>query len=152
MQSTALNAWTQAGRLWVWQYADPRHGWRGWHMASDPDGCRSIRLLLDMMQGDGACHRSVMLAPVTQTLLAGVGYGGRVAPCRDRMRICFKPEAPDVVIETQPDRLVMTVGNWFLRKLVAGFTAVEVGEGDFGLRLSDNKRADIFMFWWPPRH
>lgn len=92
-----------------------------------------------------------MLSPVTEAMIDGIGYRQRcLHPC-DRVRICFEPDSLAVTIETQPDRLLMTVGNRFLRKLVGGSAAVETGDGDFGLRLSDDKRDAPIMFWWPPR-
>ena len=151
MTTQDLSAWKQEGRLWVWQYANPRHDWRGWHLSGDRAGCRSIQRLLDLMEGGVPCHRTAMLSPVTDSMLKGIGFGNRSEQPRDRMRICFEPDALSVTINTQPERLVMTVGNKFLRKLVAGFTSVEIGDGDFGLRLSDDKKAEPFMFWWPPR-
>ena len=56
-----VNEWVQEGRLYVWRYADPKRGWRGWHFTADPAGCRSVRNLLDRMHSGEPCHRTLRL-------------------------------------------------------------------------------------------
>jgi len=54
-----VSEWVQEGKLWIWQYANAKRGWSGWHLAADPEGCRSIRNLLDRASGGHECHRSL---------------------------------------------------------------------------------------------
>lgn len=149
--NNSIADWTQEGRLWVWRYDRPRHGWRGWHLSADPAGCRSIGLLLNRMEGGGPCHRTVTLSPVTEAQLQGIGYAGRCGTAFERMRIEFLPDAPAATLEAEAARLVLTIGTRHLRELVDAFLSVAAGDGDFGVRFSDDKAAAPWMFWWPPR-
>lgn len=143
--------WAQEGKLWIWQYADAKHGWRGWQLAVDPVGSRSIRNLLDRMSAGKVCHRTLRLESVSDALLRGIGYDRKCLRQFDKLKLQFVPEAEDLSLQPVEDKLVMTVGNRRLRKLASAFAEVEVGGGDFGITTSDNKRAESWMFWWPPR-
>lgn len=145
-----VKEWVQEGRLYVWCYADPRPGWRGWHFAADPAGCRSVRNLLDRMQGGGPSHRTLRLARVTEDILSVPNYGRKVAGSHCRLRIAYRPGCEALGLTAEGDVLVMTVGGPRLRKLSAAFAQVEAGGGDFGMCTSDDRKADIWMFWWMP--
>lgn len=146
-----VSEWVQEGKLWIWQYANTRRGWNGWHLAADPEGCRSIRNLLDRMNAGKECHRSLKLELVSESLLKGIGYDRKCARQFDKLKIHFLPEADDLSLHPEDDKLVLTVGNRRLRKRASAFADVEVGGGDFGIAASDDKRAETWMFWWPPR-
>lgn len=146
-----VSEWVPEGRLWVWRYAEPRHDWRGWHWSGDPAGCRSIRNLLDRMRGGDACHRTLQLEPVTESVLRMPNYGRKCLGQFSRLRVQFEPEHGDLTLDPDESRLVLIVGNQRIGKLASALASVEAGHGDFGIRFSDNKRVDPWMFWWPPR-
>jgi len=143
-----VNEWVQQGRLCVWRYADPRRGWRGWHLAADPVGCRSVRSLLDRMHGGDSCYRTLTLEPVTDAILSVPNYGGKALGRFEKLRIAYLPEFEELSLSPESEMLVMTVGPPRLRKLAAAFAEVEVGLGDFGIVTSDGRKAERWMFWW----
>lgn len=146
-----VSEWVQEGKLWIWQYANAKRGWSGWHLAADPEGCRSIRNLLDRTSGGHECHRSLRLEQVSESLLKGIGYDRKCMRQFDKLKLHFLPEAEDLSLCPDDGKLVLTVGNRRLRKLASAFAEVEVGGGDFGIATSDGKRSESWMFWWPPR-
>ena len=146
-----VGQWVQEGRLWIWQYAEPNHSWRGWHLSADPVGCRSVRNLLDRMSGGEPCYRTLQLDPVADAVLRVPNYGKKSRGHFSKLRVEFQPDHGDLTLVPDQERLILTVGNKRLRTLSSAFAAVEVGDGDFGIGTSDNKRADPWMFWWPPR-
>lgn len=145
-----VSEWVQEGRLYVWRYADPRRGWRGWQFAADPAGCRSVRNLLDRMQGGGPSHRTLRLERVTAEILSVPNCGYKCEGAFRRLRVAYRPECEELRLETDGDLLVMTVGGRRLRKFSAAFAEVERGGGDFGIEPSDDRKADTWMFWWMP--
>lgn len=147
----SINGWSQKGRLWIWQYANANRSWRGWHFAADPQGCRSIRDLLDRMSIVEACHRTLDLEFVSDSLIYGIGYGRKCARQFDKLRLQFSPSATDLSLHSEEDRLVMNVNKQRLPQLASAFAQVEMGGGDFGIATSERKRSERWMFWWPPR-
>ena len=145
-----VNQWRQDGRLYVWRYADPRRSWRGWHFTADPAGCRSIRNLLDRMHGGPACHRTARIEPVTEKILNVPNFGKKTVGGFEKLRIEYVPEFDDLRLEPEAAMLTMTIGARRLRKLSAAFTEVEIGNGDFGIDTSDDRKSDPWMFWWMP--
>lgn len=146
-----VNEWVQEGRLWIWQYANARRGWQGWHFAADPAGCRSIRDLLDRMNDGQESHRSLKLEPVSEPLLQGIGYDRKCSHQYDKLKLQFLPLADDLSLHPVGDKLELTVGNRQLPKLAAAFSDVEAGGGDFGIAASGDKRSETWVFWWPPQ-
>ena len=49
MDHTTHN-WRQTGRIYLWHYVDNPKNYRGWHLAADADGCKSLRQLLASFQ------------------------------------------------------------------------------------------------------
>lgn len=145
-----VSEWVQEGRLYIWRYADPNRDWRGWHFAADPLGCRSVRNLLDRMQGGEPSHRALRLEKVTEAILSVPNYGRKSAGSFDRLRIAYLPELEELQLSAEGDLLRMSVGGRRLRKLSAAFAEVETGGGDFGIVPSDDRKADTWMFWWMP--
>jgi hypothetical protein len=145
-----VNEWVQEGHLYVWRYAEPGHGWRGWHFTADPVGCRSIRNLLDRMHAGDQCHRTLKLEPVTDAILSVPNYGHKVTRRFEKLRIEYMPGFDELRLAPYGAALTMTLGNRRLRKLSAAFAEVEVGLGDFSISTSNEKRAETWMFWWMP--
>lgn len=143
-----VSEWVQEGRLYVWRYAAASHGWQGWHFTADPVGCRSVRNLLDRMQGGGPCHRTLSLERVTDAILRVPNYGRKSAGNFGKLRIEYRPECEALQLSPEDDRLTMTVGGRRLRKLSAAFAEVETGGGDFGIDTSDDRKAESWWFWW----
>ncbi|EKU74051.1 MULTISPECIES: hypothetical protein [Sphingobium] len=148
--SNDVNDWHQEGRLFVWRYPNARKGWAGWHFTGDPAGCRSIRNLLDRMHGGGACHRTIKLSPVTEAILSVPNYKFRTEGRFEKLRLEYRPDFPDLLLEPADGALVMTVGMHRLRALTAAFAEVEIGLGDFGIPTSRSHKALAWMFWWMP--
>jgi hypothetical protein len=144
----SVAAWQQEGKLFVWRYAEPRRAWCGWQFAADPAGARSIRNLIDRMQGGEACHRTLRLDPVTDSVLAVPNAGYRPAGRFDRLRLDYRPELDALSLTPDGDMLIRALGGRGARKLAAAFASVEIGDGDFGIAPSDEKRAAAWMFWW----
>jgi len=144
-----VNEWVQEGRLCVWRYAEARRGWRGWQWTADPVGCRSVRNLLDRMQGGEPCHRTLRLEPVTDAILSVPNAGHTVAQRFGRLRIEHRAEVDALRMEPAGGVLNLTVGGPRLRKLSAALGRVEMGDGDFGMDAGERKE-DEWMFWWMP--
>lgn len=149
--TNGVNEWSQEGQLYVWRYANPKRGWRGWHFTADPTGCRSVRNLLDRMHGGEACHRTLKLGTVTDAILRVPNYGVKAMGKFEKLRIEYLPGFDNLYLSPEEPALIMTVGDRRLRSLTAAFAEVEVGLGDFGIGTSDKKNADTWMFWWMPR-
>ena len=119
-----VNQWVQEGAIYVWRYRNINRARKGWHFTSNPMGCRSIRNLLDRMQGGEACYRTLRLGSVTEEIWRVPNFG---VPKKDRfctLRIEFSPECENL-----------------------GLKAIENGDGDFGITTSDQKNAETWMFW-----
>ena len=137
--------WRQEGRIFVWRYPKRSKHAGEWHFTGDPAGCRSLRNLFDRMAGGSAGHRTLQLGQVTPAISAVPNFG---EPKTDRfasMRIVFRPDANDLVVEEDGDRLILTFGNKRIRPLRAAFAEVEIGTGDFGIAPSDDRKAEA---WW----
>jgi hypothetical protein len=145
-----VNEWVQEGDLYVWRYANPGRHWRGWQFSADPVGCRSIRNLLDRMHGGEPCHRTLMLAPVTDAILNVPNSGYKQAGRFEKLRVEYLPAFEDLRVVPNGEALIMTVGKPRSRYLTAAFAEVEMGVGDFGIATSDNRKADGWMFWPMP--
>ncbi|WP_222992577.1 hypothetical protein [Sphingomonas colocasiae] len=145
-----VKEWHPDGRLCIWRYADPGRNWRGWHLAADPVGCRSLRRLLDCMQGGEACSRKFGLAPVTGAILSVPNAGRKIEVHFKRLRISYLPDFEDLHLAAEDERLLMTVGDRRIHKLSSAFALVEKGGGDFDVRTSEDRKADPWMFWWMP--
>lgn len=145
-----VSEWKQEGQLFIWRYAKPRQSWRGWHFTADPAGCRSIRNLLDRMRGGAACHRTLRLSPVTDAVLSVPNFGSKCDGRFEKLRIEYEPEGEDLALVSNRESLTMTVGEKRLRFLSSAFADVEVGQGDFGIRPSNDRKIDPWMFWWMP--
>jgi hypothetical protein len=146
-----VNEWVQEGRLWIWRYANPRSGYRGWHFTADPAGCRSVRNLMDRMHGGEPTHRTLQLERVTDAILSVPNYAHKLSGRFENLRINYQPAFDELNLSPEGEKLVMNVGPRRLRKLTAAFSEVEVGLGDFGIDTSDDRKADPWMFWWMPR-
>lgn len=131
----SIAAWQQEGKLFVWRYAEPRRAWCGWQFAADPAGARSVRNLIDR---------------VTDNVLAVPNAGYRLAGRFDRLRLDYKPELDALSLTPDGNMLTLALGGRRARKLAAAFASVEIGDGDFGIAPSDEKRAAFWMFWWMP--
>lgn len=147
----AISEWVQRGHLWVWRYRDPGRNCRGWHFSADPAGCRSVIELLQLMNGATASHRTLKLAPVTDDVLGVPNFPRKPLGHFRTLRIEFQPGAEELALSPDDDRLVLIVGNARLQELLGGFVEVEVGLGDIAIAPSDKRRADPWMFWWPPK-
>jgi hypothetical protein len=143
-----VNEWVQEGSLYVWRYADPGRGWRGWHFTADPAGCRSVRNLLDRMHAGEQCHRTLKLEPVTDAILSVPNYGHKADGRFDKLRIEYLPGFDGLRMAPDGTALTMTISDRRLRQLSSAFSEVEVGMGDFGVATSNEKRAERWMFWW----
>lgn len=142
--------WRQGGEIFVWRYPkNSRHAGE-WHFSGDPAGCRSIRNLIDRMAGGEACHRTMKLGQLTPSISEVPNFGEPKADSFVSMRVVFEPDAGDLTMEEEGDRLILTVGNKRIRALRAAFTEVEVGIGDFGIATSDDRKAKGWWFWWMP--
>lgn len=139
--------WVEDGKVWVWCYENAEPDWRGWHMTADPSGCRSIRNLLDRMNGCDACSRQIALQPVPDNLLQNVGHTQSIAPQLPNIEIQFTPDVMGMSVQKSVGKLELKIGNARIRKLAAAFAQVEIGHGDFTLATE----FDRFFFWWPPR-
>lgn len=142
--------WRQDGDIFVWRYPKRNKHAGEWHLTGDPAGCRSIRNLIDRMAGGEACHRTMRLGRLTPEISAVPNYGEPKPDGFASMRVAFRPDAGEMAMEEDGDRLILTFGNKQVRDLRAAITDVEVGNGDFGIRPSDDHRIKPWYFWWMP--
>lgn len=146
-----VSEWVQEGDIFVWRYHGNSRRAGEWHFTGDPAGCRSIRNLIDRMAGGEACHRTLKLRLVARAISDGPGFGEAKDDRFTAMRIVFRPEASDLTMSVDGERLILTLGNKRIRALRAAFADVEVGQGDFGIATSDDRKAKGWWFWWMPR-
>jgi hypothetical protein len=145
-----VNESQQEGCLYIWQYADPNSSWRGWQFSADPLGCRSIRNLLDRMQGSNACYRTLKLDPITNDVLSVPNYSHKIDKQFAKLRVEYVPSFENLEIKPNENALILKVGTRRVHDLSSAFAKIETGDGDFGIRTSDAKRSEIWMFWWAP--
>lgn len=88
------------------------------------------------------------LAQVTDAVLAVPNAGSRPETSCAKLRIDYQPNFDTLALDPQADLLVLTVGDRRLGELAAALADLEIGGGDFGIRASDQKGSDIWMFWW----
>lgn len=142
--------WKQEGRIFVWRYPKQNKHAGEWHFTGDPVGCRSLRNLIDRMAGGGACHRTLKIASATAAISAVPNFGAPKTGRFTTMRIAFEPDAGDLSMDEDGDKLILTFGNKRLRALRAAFAEVEVGIGDFDIATSDDRKEKGWWFWWMP--
>ena len=87
---------------------------------------------------------------MTDAILSVPNYGYKTKGKFEKLPIEFNPDAPDLTLEPDGQKLTMNVGDARLRLLTAALADVEIGRGDFGIRTSDNRKSDPWMFWWMP--
>ena len=146
-----VSKWVQEGDICVWRYpGNSRHAGE-WHFTGDTIGCRSIRNLIGRMAGGEACHRTLKLRPVARAVSDAPGFGDAKGDHFTAMRIVFRPEASDLSIDVDGERLILTLGNGRIPALRAAFADVEVGQADFGIATSHDRKAKGWWFWWMPR-
>ncbi len=142
--------WRQDGQIFVWRYPKRNKHAGEWHFTGDPAGCRSICDLIDRMVGGEACHRTMRLGQVTPAISSVPNYGETKPDRFCSMRVAFRPDAGEVTMVEDGDRLFLTFGNEQMCDLRAAFADVEVGNGDFGIAPSDDRRTKSWCFWWMP--
>lgn len=142
--------WRQEGEIFVWRYPKRNKHAGEWHFTGDPAGCRSIRNLIDRMAGGEARHRTMRLGWVTSAISEVPNFGERKPDRFTSMRVAFRPDAGEMTMEEDGDRLILTFGNKQVSDLRAAFADVEVGNGDFGIGPSDDRRIKPWYFWWMP--
>lgn len=142
--------WRQEGRIFVWRYPKRNKHAGEWHFTGNPAGCRSICDLIDRMAGGKVCHRTMRLGQVTPAISSVPNYGEPKSDRFTTIRIAFEPDAGELAMEEDGERLILTFGNKRLRSLLAAFAEVEVGIGDFGITTSDDRKEKGWWFWWMP--
>lgn len=148
----SVAAWQQAGRLYVWRYSAPSRSRKGWHFTADPAGCNSVIDLIARMVGEAApCHRTLRLHAITPAIWGVPNFG---PPKRDRLeklRLQYDPAEVALSLSEIDERLTLRLGEKQSSSLSAAFADVSVGLGDFGIATSDEKRPEVWMFWWMPQ-
>jgi hypothetical protein len=99
------------------------------------------------MQGGERCHRTLRLAPVTETVLRGPGVSLRVAEHCAKLRVEYRPDCVELQLMPVEDVLFLTVGGSRLRKLSAALAQVEIGGMDFSIAPSHDKHVEGWWFW-----
>jgi hypothetical protein len=103
------------------------------------------------MDGVEACYRTLKLDHVTEAILGVPNSGSKCGPILSKLRIEFRPDQDALSLQEDGDMHCMVVGHKRLPTLYSAFTSVEIGEGDFGIEASDDRKALPWMFWWMPK-
>ncbi|MHA6717821.1 hypothetical protein ACX40Y_00060 [Sphingomonas sp. RS6] len=141
-------AWRQAGRLYIWRYAPLHRRRRGWHFHADSAACQSLVGLIDCMIGQGEPrHRTMLLERVTPEIWGIPNFGSPNADRFARLRIEYRPDQETLEIEPAEDRLVLTLGAKRAPVLRGAFIDRMLGQWDFGIAPTDERRGDPWMFW-----
>lgn len=147
--TTLVDAWTQAGRLFVWRYDRPSRARKGWHFAADAAGCRSFIDLLNRFEEEAAHrYRTVRLGTLTRENWSVPNFG---APQNDKfetMRIDYLPKQTALDLNARSSKLMMTIGETRLPDLRAALSEVGAGSGDSCISPSTQKEAGPWWFWW----
>ena len=111
MGAVGVNAWKQAGRVYLWRYVEEDRDYPGWHLAVDALGLASLCDLLKRAAAatDASLYRTVRIQPPPAPVLS---VPKKPAPVRvpPRLRIVLAPSAEGVALEEQTNDAVITVG------------------------------------------
>lgn len=126
MGAVGVNAWKQAGRVYLWRYVEEDRHFPGWHLAVDALGLASLCDLLKRAAAatDASLYRTVRIEPPPAPVLS---VPKKPAPVRvpPRLRIVLAPSAEGVALEEQANDAVITMGTEGARALLAWFSAPE---------------------------
>jgi hypothetical protein len=146
-----VSAWRQSGAVYIWRYSALGRSRRGWHFTADPAGCESIVDLIERMEAsDTACYRTLALGQVSADIWGIPNFGPPKAERFEKLRFDYVPRATDLTLAENGDRLDLEFGSARAANLKAAFVYVGIGDGDFGIATSSDKRAEDWMFWWMP--
>lgn len=146
-----VNEWQQSGAIYVWRYSAPGRSRRGWHFTADPGGCASIVDLFERMTAsDTACHRTMVLGRVSADIWGIPNFGPPKGEHFEKLRIDYVPDATDLTLVENGERLDLAFGSARAASLKAAFVYVGIGDGDFGIATSSRKHSESWMFWWMP--
>lgn len=140
-----------SGKLWLWQYREPKQGWRGWHLSADKAGAQAFISLIDFLPSDDAAYRTLHLEPVSEALLRGVGYNQACERPLSKLRVAYSEEASGLELVDRVNHLHLTIGAVSRAELHASFRRLADGEGDFVLHTETTTGRVCWHFWWPPR-
>jgi hypothetical protein len=145
---TGVSAWQQAGHLHVWRYAALGRSRRGWHFHADRDGCASIVDLIDRMVADAVpSHRTAALGTLTPRVWDRPGFGPPKGDRFARLRIEYRHGQEALSLDPAGERLILGFGAKRAPLLRAAFIDLMLGQNDFGIASSDERRAEPWMFW-----
>ena len=150
-----MQAWKSppvfTGKLWIWQYRQPKPGWRGWHVSADGQGAQAFIALIDFLRNDDAPHRTVPLEPVSEAQLHGIGYKVRCDRQFGKVRVNFSSEGSGVELVEEDSQVHLTIGMASCDDFISCLHGLANGEGDFSFH-SDTRMGQVVLhFWWPPR-
>ena len=144
-----INSWAQSGRIYFWRYGRYGERYGSWHFSGDPDGCCSLRDLLDRMAGGSHSFRTWKLSEVPENAWRVPGHGPPASRDKfERLRIEFDPDRQGMELLAQGDALRLLIGNSKLEDLKAALSKVEKGGGDFAIRPDARRKDESWLFWW----
>ncbi len=151
-----MQAWKSppefTGKLWIWQYRQPKQGWRGWHMSADGQGAQAFIALIDFLRNDHASYRTLPLEPVSEALLHGIGYNQVCDRHVAKLRVAYSSELTGLELVEEGNHLQLTIGAAGYVDLIACLHRLACGEGDFVLHTDTKKGRICWHFWWPYAH
>ena len=143
-----LNQWCQKGQIYIWRYDTNKWDRKGWHFSGDRKGCLSFLDLLARLRNKDDQYRTWKLAPLPENAWRVPNYGRPRRDRFDRLRVNFDREATSLSFDVEGEMLILSLGPESLEKVVACFTSVSIGEGDFGISPDPNDKEPPWMFWW----
>ncbi|MCA3692763.1 hypothetical protein [Aquidulcibacter sp.] len=138
------------GKLWIWQYRQPKEGWRGWHVSADRAGAEAFITWINFLRSDDAAYRTLPLEVVSEPLLYGVGYNQACDQQFDKLRVAYSPDVSGLELVAQGNHLQLTIGATSCADLIACLERLARGEGDFVLYTTTTSGRLCWHFWWPP--
>lgn len=149
--SDPVNAWKQAGRVYLWRYS-PHHTKRqGWHFTAEDDACDSLIELVEAMRGVAQIRRrTITITRPTQPIWEIPNFGEPRKEALGPLTLSYDPSFPDLRLTEEVDRLLLRVGDERIDDLLTGLKDVRRGEGDYGFGPSEKNTAPPLWFWWMP--
>lgn len=146
-----VNAWKQAGRVYLWRYPPHLKKRQGWHFTAEDDACDSLVQLVEAMRSVAEIRRrTIAITEPTQPIWGVPNFGEPRKETLGPLTLYYDQAYPDLRLSEDDDRLSLRVGNERIDDLLTGLRDVRRGEGDYAVAPSEKNTAPPLWFWWMP--
>jgi hypothetical protein len=127
-----VNAWKQAGHVYLWRYPPHRTKRQGWHFTAEDEACDGLIHLVEAMRSVAEERwRTIAITKATQPIWAVPNYGEPRKETLGPLKLFYDPPFPDLMLTEGDNRLLLHVGDGPIDDLLTGLRDVRRGGGDF---------------------